>query len=167
MKKLLFTVSLLVLLSACRVVVTPTDVSLGVSGSYSPVISRFEPDRGVGASYRVGEEVRFIITLQRSGYLSLVAIDPDGRSYEFEHGVYLAAGTYVLPLAQMRHRYVVDYPTGRQIVKAVFTDTRPSGVRFQGVYSNDGFKERLRLYFNQSYASVRDVAQTYFYISTY
>jgi hypothetical protein len=155
------------LLSACTITLRPGDVQVGVSVEFGldDVIARFEPDRGTGATYRVGEEVQFVITLRRPGYVSLVAIDPDGRTYEFEHGVYLGAGTHVLPLPSMRRRYVVDYPTGRQRVRAVYTDTRPGSVYFRGVYSTDGFNDRLRLYFKQSYAQVRDVKETYFYIA--
>ena len=167
MKRPVLLLALAVALSACTVTLRPGDVRLGVSVRYdlSGVITRFESDRGVGSTYYVDEEVRFVITLLRAGYVSLVAIDPDGRTYEFEHGVYLPAGTHVLPLSGMRRRYVVDYPTGKQRVRAVYTDTRPGGVYFRGVYTTDGFNEHLRLYFDQSYARVRDVRETYFYIA--
>jgi len=167
MKRTFLLLGLAALLSACTITLRPGDVQLGVSVEFNlaDVIARFEPDRGQGAIYRVGEEVQFVITLRRPGYVSLVAIDPDGRSYEFEHGVYLTAGTHVLPLPSMRLRYVVDYPTGKQRVRAIYTDTRPGSVYFRGVYSTDGFNDRLRVYFKQSYAQVRDVKETYFYIA--
>ena len=167
MKRPVLLLALAVALSACTVTLRPGDVQLGVSVEFdlSDVITRFEPDRGVGSTYYVGDEVRFVVTLRRAGYVSLVAIDPDGRTYEFEHGVYLPAGTHVLPLPGMRRRYVVDYPTGKQRVRAVFTDTRPGSVHFRGVYTSNGFNDRLRLYFEQSYAQVRDVRETYFYIA--
>lgn len=167
MKRMFLLLGLGALLSACTITLRPGDVQVGVSVEFglADVIARFEPDRGQGATYRIGEEVQFVITLRRPGYVSLVAIDPDGRTYEFEHGVYLTAGTHVLPLPSMRRRYVVDYPTGKQRVRAIYTDTRPGSVYFRGVYSSDGFNDRLRLYFKQSYAQVRDVKETYFYIA--
>jgi len=167
MKKLAVLLGLAALLSACTITFRPGDVQVGVSVGFdlSDVIARFEPDRGRGAIYSVGEEVRFVVTLRRPGYVSLVAIDPDGHTYEFEHGVYLSAGTYELPLPGMRHRYVVEPPTGKQRVRVVYTDTRPGTVYFRGVYDADGFNNRLRLYFQQSYAQVRDLKETYFYIA--
>ncbi|WP_457638194.1 DUF4384 domain-containing protein [Oceanithermus sp.] len=169
MKKILASLALLGLLSACTLTIYPDDVSLRVSFdvALSNVITRFEPDRGQGSTYYVGDEVRFIITLSQPGYITLVATDPDGRTYEFEHGVYLEAGTHILPLPQMRHRYVVDYPTGKQIVRAIYTDSHPTAASFQGVYTREQFDERLRLYFNESYTETRDVAETYFYIYSY
>jgi len=169
MKKILVLLGLVGLLSACTVTIRPVDVTVGPgsSTSYSNVITRFVPDRGVGATYYVGDEVRFVITLQKPGYISLVAIDPDGRTYEFEHGVYLNAGTHVLPLPNMNHRYIVDYPTGKQRVRAIYTDSRPASIHFQGVYTRERFNERLRLYFNNCYANSRDLAETYFYIYAY
>jgi len=167
MKKFAVLLGLTALLSACTITLRPGDVQVGVSVEFdlSDVIARFEPDRGRGATYYVGEEVRFVVSLRRPGYVSLVAIDPDGRTYEFEHGVYLPAGTHELPLPGMRHRYVIEPPTGKQRVRVIYTDTRPGSVYFRGVYSTDGFNDRLRLYFRQSYAQVRDLKETYFYIA--
>ena len=166
MKKTLALLALLGLLSACTLTIRPGDVSFGASFGFglSNVITRFEPDRGVGVGYYVGDEVRFIISLARPGFVSLVAIDPDGRTYEFEHGVYLNAGTHVLPLPRMRRRYVVDYPTGKQRVRAIYTSSRPTAVHFLGVYTRERFNERLRVYFDDCHAETRDLAETYFYI---
>jgi len=169
MKRIVLLLGLALGLSACTITLEPGDVSLGfsVDVELSRVITRFEPDRGEGAVYHPGEEVRFVITLRQPGYVSLVAIDPDGRTYEFEHGVYLEAGTHVLPPAPLQHRYVVTPPAGKQRVRAVYTDTRPGAVHFRGVYTTNGFDERLRVYFHQSLAQVRDVNETYFYIAAY
>ena len=169
MRKFLVLLALLGLLSACTLTIRPGDVTVDTRSSVrlSNVITRFEPDRGTGSVYYVGDKVQFIITLNKPGYISLIAIDPDGRTYEFEHGVYLNAGTHVLPLPRMRHDYIVDYPTGKQIVRAVYTNSRPAAVHFQGIYTRKRFDERLRIYFRDSYAETRDVAETYFYIYSY
>ena len=169
MKKILIILAFMGLLTSCRLIVRPADVTVdvGFNINYSDVITRFEPDRGVGAAYYVGDEVRFIITLRQPGYVSLIGIDPDGRSYEFEHGVYLEAGTNILPLPQMRRQYIVDYPTGKQIVRAVYTNSRPTAIHFQGVYTRKRFNERLHLYFDDCNAQNRDLAETYFYIYAY
>jgi len=166
MKRNLVFLILLGLLSACTLTIRPGDVSvgIGVDVELTNVITRFEPDRGTGSIYYVGDEVRFVITLQRPGYISLIAIDPDGRTYEFEHGLYLSAGTHILPPPETHHQYIADYPTGKQRVRAVYTNSRPTSVHFQGIYNRERFNERLRLYFNNCYATNRDLAETYFYI---
>jgi hypothetical protein len=53
------------LLSACTI--TLEGVTLSYRLDLTPAILRFEPDRGVGASYFVGEEIRFLLTLGRPG----------------------------------------------------------------------------------------------------
>ena len=81
------------LLTAC----VPRSVTVGLRFGFelSPVITRFEPDRGEGASYQVGESVRFLISLSRTGYITLAALDADGVAYEFDR-VFLGAGTCLL-----------------------------------------------------------------------
>ncbi len=167
MKKLAALMGLVILLSACTITVSPGDVQVGVSMEFdlSNVITRFEPDRGRGSTYYVGEDVQFLISLRRGGYVTLVAIDPDGSTYEFEYGVYLPAGTHVLPLPGMHRRYIVEPPAGKQRVRAIYTDTRPESVYFRGVYSSNGFNDRLRVYFRKCYSQVRDLKETYFYIA--
>lgn len=134
------------LLSACTV-------------NFTPAILRFEPDRGAGATYYVGEEVRFFLTLADPGWISLVAIDPDGRTYEFDR-FYLGRGTHVLPPGA--YRYTVTPPRGLQRVRAIYTDTHPGSLRLEGVYTD--WDARLRVYLETSGARRYQVAETYFYI---
>ncbi len=81
-------------LSACTV--TLEGLTLTYRWDYSPVLLRFEPDRGAGATYFVGEEIRFFLTLDRPGWVALVVEDPDGRTYELDR-FFLQRGTHVLP----------------------------------------------------------------------
>jgi hypothetical protein len=67
----------------------------------------------------------------------------------------------------MHHRYIADYPTGKQRVRAIYTNSHPTAAHFQGVYTRERFNERLRIYFRDCYAETRDVAETYFYIYSY
>ncbi|MER3480873.1 MAG: hypothetical protein C4327_10440 [Meiothermus sp.] len=154
-------------LSACTIGIRPGTVSVGVGFGVelSPVITQFRPDRGEGSYYRVGESVRFVITLNRPGYITLVGVDPDGRAYEFDR-FYLNPGTYTLPLASRQVQYTLTYPLGLQQVRAIYTNTpTPGSVRFEGRIYSDGLNSRTSSYLQLSGAQVRDVSDTYFYIT--
>lgn len=164
MRKVLVLSLLLVLLSACF----PSKVGVGVSFGFdlTPTIVRLEPDRGTGSTYRLGEFVRFVVSLNRPGYVALVAIDSDGAAYEFSR-YYLEAGTHLLAGPQGRPDlgFQLRPPGGIQRVRAIYTDTQyPASVRFEGVYRGGAWDRQTSLYIQSSGARVRDVAETYFYI---
>ncbi len=127
MRKLLLGLGLVLLVAGCRVVVEG-EPSVGISFGYryGAVIRRFEPDRGPGAVYRVGEPVRFFLELARPGYLTLVVTDPDGRRYPIETARWLPAGWNELPPRWAGYRYTADYPTGLHTVTAYYGSTRGS-----------------------------------------
>ncbi|GGM93148.1 hypothetical protein GCM10007092_02930 [Thermus composti] len=150
-------VLLLGLLSACSLVVEGGSLTYRVA--YGGAILRFEPDRGAGATYFVGEEVRFFLTLDQGGWITLVVVDPDGYTYELDR-FYLPRGTHVLPPGP--YRYTLTPPRGLHRVRAIYTDSAPGSVRIQGVYTS--WDDRLRLYLEASRARRHHVAETYFYV---
>lgn len=151
------------LFSGCFPAQTNLTVGLRFGIQLSPVITRFEPDRGQAASYRVGDSVSFIITLTRPGYVVLVGIDPDGVTYEFDR-VHLSSGTHRLS-GPPGFRYEVRPPLGLQRVRAIYTDTpHPSSFVFRGRYSLEIWDQQTSIYIQRSGSRVRDVAETYFYI---
>ncbi|SDF10113.1 protein of unknown function [Thermus arciformis] len=145
------------LLSACTV--TLEGLTLTYRLDLTPAILRFEPDRGTGATYFVGEEVRFFLTLESPGWVSLVVQDPDGHTYELDR-FYLPRGTHVLPPGA--YRYVLTPPRGLHRVRAVYTDTEPGALRLEGVYTD--WDARLRVYLEASRARRYQVAETHFYV---
>jgi hypothetical protein len=155
---------LALLLSSCFPVVRPgVTVGLRFGFELNPIITRFEPDRGRAASYRVGESVSFVVSLTRPGYLTLVGIDPDGVSYEFDR-VFLNPGTHLLS-GPPGFRYEVRPPLGIQRVRAIYTDTpHPSGFVIRGKYTAEGWDQQISIYIQRSGSRVRDVAETFFYI---
>jgi hypothetical protein len=146
------------LLSACTI--TLEGLTLTYRLDLSPAILRFEPDRGAGATYFVGEEIRFLLTLDRPGWVSLVVIDPDGRTYELDR-LYLERGTHLLPRGAYRYRLIP--PRGLYRVRAVYTEAPPSPrVRIEGIYTD--WDARLRVYLEASGARGYGVAETHFYL---
>ncbi|MBX3139746.1 MAG: DUF4384 domain-containing protein [Trueperaceae bacterium] len=150
------------LASACTIYVRPggfvsDDISL------SGVIQDFRPTRGAGSSYYPGENVEFRIVTTQSGYVTLTALDPDGRIYVFERNIPVSAGATYLPLAGARHVYTVNPPRGLQRVRASFTSTATDGnVRYVGRYGDGEWSSAISLEIRPS--PVRDVAETDFYI---
>ncbi|RDI95375.1 DUF4384 domain-containing protein [Meiothermus sp. QL-1] len=159
MRKVLLVV--LGLLAGCAP--SSVTVGLGLRLELSPVITRFEPDRGPGSSYRVGESVRFWLSLTRPGYITLAAIDPDGVAYEFDR-LFLNPGTHLLS-GPPGYRYELRPPLGLQRVRAIYTDTpHPPGLVLRGRYTASGWEQQTYLYIERSGSRVRDIAETYFYI---
>lgn len=148
------------ILSACTLILYPEGLSVTYRVDFGGAILRFEPDRGAGATYFLGEEVRFLLTLDQPGWVSLVVIDPDGRTYELDR-FYLDRGTHLLPPGA--YRYTLTLPRGLHRVRAVYTEgPPPARVRLEGVYTD--WDARLRLYIEASGARRYDVAETYFYV---
>ena len=126
MRKGILLALLLLLLPACRVVITDAETEVGVRFGYRAggVIQRFEPDRGPGAVYRVGEAVRFFVDLARPGYVTLVITDPDGRRYALEEARWLPAGWSELPPRWAGYRYTAEPPTGRHRATLYYGERR-------------------------------------------
>lgn len=164
MRMMLPLVLLAVLLSGCYPMLRPgVTVDLRFGFELNRIITRFEPDRGPAASYRVGDSVSFIISLARSGYVTLVGIDSDGMAYEFDR-VFLSAGTHLLS-GPPGFRYELCPPLGIQRVRAIYTDKPPPlGVVFRGRYTTDSWDRQTSIYIQLSGSRARDVAETFFYI---
>lgn len=164
MRKMVLLALVALFLASCFPVVRPSvTVGLRFGFELNPIITRFEPDRGRAASYRVGDSVRFVVSLTRAGYVTLVGIDPDGVTYEFDR-VFLNPGTHLLS-GPPGFRYELRPPLGIQRVRAIYTDTpHPSGFVFRGTYSSEGWDQQTSIYIQRSGSRVRDVAETFFYI---
>jgi len=128
-----------VVASACTVVVQP---GTGGIGNLDGVIVDFRPTRGVGAIYNVGDEIQFLIQTSSPGFVTLTAIDPDGRVYVISRNIAVSGGTTILPTAEQRVVFNAAPPRGFHRVRASFTSTRTSetvvysGRRGDGEWSN-------------------------------
>ncbi len=147
-------------LSACA----PSVVERSRFGAQD-IISNFQSDRGEGASYKVGELVKFSFTLAQPGYITLVSMDPDTTTGEVEHSIAMKAGNNVLPRTNdvnatgAKAAYKVFPPTGRQRVILLFTNTPVAKtIRFEGKLNEDALNAKINAYFGQ--ATIRDVTET-------
>ncbi len=158
----LLVVSLLLTLalSACTIYIRPGGpVDVGVS--LNDVIAEFQPTRGDGATYYVGDEIEFRVRTRESGYLTLSAIDPDGRVYVFARNIRVSAGsTEILPTREMRVTFNAAPPRGFHRIRASFTSGRtdPSRVSYIGRYGDGSWTSAIQV--DIGGYDVRDVAQT-------
>ena len=150
-------------LSACAPSLR-ANVSLGYTGSN--LISSFQPDRGQGSTYFVGENIRFQLSTRTAGYVTIVSLDPNGNSNVLVRSAYVNPGSTVFPrLQDGAASFSVALPRGVQRVRAIFTRARPNvDLYFQGVYDQGRWNDATNNYV-QSYApNDRDTQETVFYI---
>jgi hypothetical protein len=165
----LFVLLVVMVLTGCTpALVRPGDLSLWFRGQFakelSPVITLFETGKGTGSRYRLGEEVRFNLGLEQSGYVVLVGIDPDETFYELGR-YYLGAGTHVLPVPGENTSFRLGPPSGWQRVRVIYTNTSHAPVSLAGSLATSADVDSAsNFYLEQSRASAYDVAETYFII---
>lgn len=160
-------------LSACSITVADRSVPVrpvavieaqpggvaSVSLGYSRV--RVSPDRGQGANYFVGESVRFGVFVPENGYLSLLSLDPDGRSNYLVRNVPVRAGTTVFPRAGDNVSFDLIPPRGVQRVQAIFTP-QPLTLQLGVTYSSyAGWQTAIT---GQLGGRNAEVTETFFYI---
>jgi hypothetical protein len=113
----------------------------------APRIDRFEPDRGVGETYRIGEPIGFRVRANADGYVTLTAIDPDGSVYVFARNIPVRAGhTELITGIGPRQRFVVDPPLGLHRVRAAFTPERTEErIVYIGIVGYDRWLNQISL----------------------
>jgi hypothetical protein len=170
MKKLVLFITVALLgLGGCRVVITPGDVAVGATVRFgipvSPVIQVFEPTRGAGSSYSVGEAIAFRILTDRSGYVTLSAIDPDGSVYLLVQNLYVQGGqTTTISGPDSRSIFTLQPPRGLHRVRAAFT---PSATGTASItYQSRGEDNWTRIVVNDVRPyEVRDIVETRFFLN--
>jgi len=167
--------ALALVLASCRLTVSPgvsVSTSLSIGAESSGLIRSFTPARGTGATYFIGEDIQFRISIMGSGYLTVVVRDPSGIVSQiypapgFFDPPQLGPGTYTLPLPGSGYSYTVWSPGGYHEVRAILTPEWPgasSRVSFRGHFSSDEFSNALSIYIGPFPRSRSDVATTYFF----
>jgi hypothetical protein len=149
-------------LSACTVYVRPGQPGpVGMSVPLNDVITTFQPTRGDGAVYQLGDTIQFRIRTNESGYVTLSAMDPDGRVYVFARNIFVPAyHTLILPTREMRVTFSAAPPTGFHRVRAAFTSgpTDPGRVHYSGRFGASAWTAAIDLDIRSFH--VRDVAET-------
>src|SRR5690625_433841 len=164
---LLAFIALATLLAGCTVYFDDgTSFRMRIQGTFgvqlSNVIERFEPTRGHGSSYRVGEEIAFNVRTNRDGYLTLSTINSDGRVDTFVRNIYVrGVRTVTIDGADARHIFRVKPPRGTLRIRASFTPSRTdtSRVSYAGIRGEEAWTESITVELRPH--DVRDVRETY------
>lgn len=147
-------------LTACTIEFRP-GASIDVGVSLDNVITDFRPSRGVGATYFVGDNIVFSIRTRESGYITLTALDPDGRVYVFSRNIYVPGGrTVSIPTRDMRVVFTAAAPRGFQRVRASFTNspTDTGRVTYRGRHGAGQWSSAIEVDIRGS--TIRDIAET-------
>jgi hypothetical protein len=166
-------VLLALVLASCSIYVDPSaSTTVRVRGSYrialGNVIEIFEPTKGRGANYTLGEEIAFRMLTSQSGYVTLTAIDPDGFVYVLgPRNVPVDAGVLtVLPRASRNIRFIAAPPSGFHRVRASFTP-RPTDTTFivyEGRRGGENWTETIVTELEPYPQSSRDIVETNLFI---
>ncbi len=159
MRRLLLLSPLALTLSACTISLQP---NTGLQANGNNLIANLRPDRGEGAVYRVGDDMRISITTRSAGYLTLIALQSNGYTSTLVRNAYISAGNTVFPRAEDGVTYTVGEPRGLQRVRAIFTRVRPTtDWAFGGVYDGQRWNDTTNEYVAPYSAADRDVQETY------
>lgn len=151
-----------VALSSCTLSVRP---GTGLAGSSRNLISSFTPDKGEGREYRVGESISFRVGVREAGYLTLIAMNPDGSANVLTQNAYIPQGTTVFPRPQDGVTYNVAPQRGIQRVRAIFTRVRPTtDLVLRGIYTENTWNAATNEYLQPYNYADRDIQETYIFI---
>ncbi len=159
---------LALLLSSCTLYIAPGNVSLSGRVRFgievSDVIQVFEPTRGAGATYYVGETLSFRVLTNRDGYLTLSAIDPDGRVYTFARNLFVRGSqVQIIDGPDRGSVFALEPPRGFHRVRASFTPSPTNGrVSYRGSVGEASWTQSISAEVRPY--DVRDVAETNFYL---
>lgn len=131
------------------------------------IIAQFEPDRGTGSTYSVGEKIRFRIRTNQDGFVTLTALNPDGRVEVFARNIFIrAGGTILLPTPTMEVSFSAGYPLGLHRVRASFTPSHTSGYVNYGedIYTVDVWTQNIVTEIEPYPEHSRDIVETSLYI---
>lgn len=149
-------------LSACTIGIRPNQ---GMLGSDSNLIARVVPDKGEGATYRVGEPVKISVTTRTAGYVTILALNQNRSADVLIRNAYVQAGTTTFPRAGDNVIFNAAPPVGTQSIRVIFTRSQPTtGLVLSGIYDNNRWNTVTSNYLTPYPAGDRDVQETYLYI---
>lgn len=149
-------------LNSCTLTV---QANRGLSGSSHNLIAALLPTKGEGASYRPGENMAVQVSTRTDGYLTLIALDPNGMGNVLVQNAFVRAGTTVFPRPEQGVNYTVTPPYGTERIRAIFTRVQPAtGVVLSGHYDAGRWNDATNSYLAPYNVADRDVQETFLYI---
>jgi hypothetical protein len=122
------------------------------------IIQDFQPTRGNGGSYRIGESIVFRMTVARAGFVTLVFYN-DGALPDFEiRNIAVQPGINLMPNGNTA---VAAEPTGITRVRAFYTPQPNSNISFLGGRGISYLEDTTNTWLNSYPAELRDVKDTF------
>ncbi len=122
------------------------------------IIRDFQPDRGNGGSYRVGESIFFRLTSARSGFVTMVFYN-DGALPDFEiRNIAVQAGLNLIPNS---NTVVAAEPVGINRVRAFYTPQPNTKVSFLNGSGISFLEDTTNDFLNFYPVELRDVKDTF------
>lgn len=126
------------------------------------IIRDFQPDRGNGGSYRVGESIFFRLTSARSGFVTMVFYN-DGALPDFEiRNIAVQAGLNLIP---NNNTVVAAEPVGINRVRAFYTPQPNTNVSFLNGSGISFFEDTTNVFLNFYPVELRDVKDTFVFVT--
>ncbi|MFN3266622.1 MAG: hypothetical protein ACK41E_07260 [Deinococcales bacterium] len=170
MKRILAFAALVLSLSSCIVVVPennpparPVVVNTAPTRpSVANIIQDFQPTRGNGAVYRVGESITLRMTLARAGFVTLVFYN-DGALPDYEiRNIAVQAGVNLMP---NNNTLVAAEPVGITRVRAFYTPQPNSTISFLNGRGVSFLEDTTNTWLNAYPPELRDVKDAFIRVS--
>jgi opacity protein-like surface antigen len=135
-------------------------VSFGVQ--VGDVIADFQPNRGGGGRYRIGENISLRLTSRENGFVTLVIYNPgDYRNAEIRN-IPVQRGVNSIP---NQNTLTASEPTGVTRFRAFFTPQPNDNVSFLRGYGESYLETSTAAYLNPYPVQLRDVKETFVVVS--
>jgi hypothetical protein len=173
MKRLLALLALAVVFTSCIYTVrrnpdgsTTTTQTGGASVSVSisfgvrvtNIIQDFQPDRGTGSTYRVGDPVTLRLVSREAGYVTLVIYNPFNYRNTEIRNIPVQRGTNIIP---RQNALTASLPTGVTRFRAFFTPEPNNSVSFTNGASEQYLDSQTSAYLSPYPVELRDVRETF------
>jgi hypothetical protein len=172
-KRILFLAALAFSLSGCFIIVPdrpstvvqpqptttrPVVVTTNPRPVVSNIIQDFQPTRGNGGSYRVGESIVFRLTVNRPGFVTLVFYN-DGSLPDYEiRNIAVDTGLNLIPNS---NEVVASEPIGVTRTRAFFTPQPNTNVSFLRGSGVSFFEDTSNAFLSPYPVELRDVKDTF------
>ncbi len=175
MKRILILAALALSFTSCFYVVRPANgepaqpsttgsasvtVSISFGVQVGNVIQNFQPTKGNGATYGIGEQIALSLTSRENGYVTLVIYNPfEYRNAEIRN-IPVSRGQNIIP---RNVGLTASAPAGTTRFRAFFTP-QPSNVSFLNGYGERYLETQTFAYLEPYPVQSRDVKEAFLYV---
>jgi hypothetical protein len=161
-RALLISLTALTALTACA----PSSLRARVGGTQD-IIKSFSVTPAK-PQIKLNEQIKFLFTLLKPGFVTLFTVDPDRTTYELDRNISVVAGAFELPRKDDKDAsggkaaYVITEPLGKQLVYLAFSEKPiPADMKLKGNLDEAMLEKRVREALEKS-GGAKDIASLEF-----